>query len=501
CYSENLEVVGADTVIGSLEGLILLLTVDDERYCSQLKLALKCAVRLCDSKRQYCEKFVDLLGSRLGSIDSNSSIIICEALGAIGSLQPDTLLPLIDDTLKFLTDLSQLNQPTQQQIITKIMLCTLIFQSLCGHQWNPRVLNVIYKSSESNNLWANYRIARAAVRYGHHEIALNIFSGLTEEVSSEHLHFWLLCLKEMCAAEAKLLENGDGVSVIDKLDFAVIHYNRAIAALKAASTPTHNLQFQAEYMRIRAEFLQCLIQLVHTCNTLCIVPPPAIAASIVQSSRDEFQRLGYITNQMRKCVKDFKACGDTYWKLYQTAFDADPATLENIQILQQMCVLLEQCVENVCSASNHGKDDLIQFISKNAKLECRQLILACENAAKIAQTISQDQQTITHVHVETLRSIAEVLSAVLLPIPRFFFQVLQSTSVKLSISPQPRVMGEFISVQSGSQLAVKVEGVIQHGHKPGLFRKVEGVIVTVTSQLQANSKNKDIDLKVNKYLC
>lgn len=84
-----------------------------------------------------------------------------------------------------------------------------------------------------------------------------------------------------------------------------------------------------------------------------------------------------------------------------------------------------------------------------------------------------------------------------LPVPRFFFQVMQSTSVKLAISPQPRVLGEFISVQSGSQLAVKVEGVIQHGQKPGLFRKVKEVIITVTSQFQNNSKNKDnLDPKV-----
>lgn len=84
-----------------------------------------------------------------------------------------------------------------------------------------------------------------------------------------------------------------------------------------------------------------------------------------------------------------------------------------------------------------------------------------------------------------------------LPLPRFFFQIMQSTSVKLAISPQPRVLGEFISVQSGSQLAVKVEGVIQHGVKPGLFRKVKEVIITVTSQFQNSAKSKDnMDPKV-----
>lgn len=99
--------------------------------------------------------------------------------------------------------------------------------------------------------------------------------------------------------------------------------------------------------------------------------------------------------------------------------------------------------------------------------------------------------------MELVKKAVEALINVPLPIPRYFFQVLQSTSVKLAISPQPRVLGEFISVQSGSHLAVKVEGVIQHGQKPGLFRRVEGVIVTVVSQLQGNAKAKEIDSKVD----
>lgn len=85
-------------------------------------------------------------------------------------------------------------------------------------------------------------------------------------------------------------------------------------------------------MKIRVEFLQCILQLLYTCNILCIVPPPAIAAAIVQSTRDEYQRHGYVTNQLRKCVKEFKNCGDLHWKLYQTAFDADAVTLENMQM-------------------------------------------------------------------------------------------------------------------------------------------------------------------------
>lgn len=314
----------------------------------------------------------------------------------------------------------------------------------------------------------------------------------------------------MCAGETQLINEGpESKKLVERLDCAILHYNKALAALKAASTPLNNLQFQAEYMRIRSEFLQSLQQLIHTCNILCIVPPPAIASTIVQSTRDEFQRHGYITNQMRKIVKDFSNCSDMYWKLYQTAFDADPATLENIQSLQQMCCLLEQCVDSICMPSTQARENPIHFSTKNVRLECRQLMQACENAAKVSSSIIQEmpQQTITHKHVELLKSVAEILANASLSFPRFFFQVLQSTNVKLAVSPQPRVLGEFISVQHGSQLAVKVEGVITHGQKPGLFRRVEGVVITVTSQLQSSSKSKEHEVKVcanvlctNKYI-
>ncbi|XP_044761796.1 integrator complex subunit 7 [Coccinella septempunctata] len=497
CYKEDIEVDGADQVISALETLILLLTFSNEKKPMELKFALKCAVRLCESKQEYCETFVELLGTRLDNVNSDYTIIICETLGAIGGLKADTLLPLVNDILSLLHALADVKNPTSQQIHTKTMLCTLIFQTLSGYTWNEQTEETIKKVVANNNMWANYCIARAAVRYGHHKIAIGIFSELKEQVSSEHFHFWLVCLKEMSEAEAELYGE-DPNSLVTRLDKSIIHYNKALAALKAASTPSHTLQFQAEYMKIRTEFLQCLVQLIYTCNILCIVPPPAIAVAIVQNTRDEFQRHGYITNQLRKCAVEFKNCGEMYWKLYQTAFDADPATLENMQILQQLCTLVEQCVYSIChSGVNIVKEEPINLGSHSARLESQQLIKACQNSVKISNAVMADAivGTITHKQVDLLKKVVEVLANASLPIPRYFFQVLQSTSVKLAISPQPRVMGEFISVQAGSQLAVKVEGVIQHGNKPGLFRRIEEVVVTVTSQFQNNPKGKDAETK------
>lgn len=62
--------------------------------------------------------------------------MICEALGAIGSLQPETLMVLLGDILKLLNELSAITNPTSQQIDTKVLLCTLVFQTLSGYQWN-----------------------------------------------------------------------------------------------------------------------------------------------------------------------------------------------------------------------------------------------------------------------------------------------------------------------------------------------------------------------------
>lgn len=92
--------------------------------------------------------------------------------------------------------------------------------------------------TSNNNLWANYRIGRAAVRYGHHKIGFDIFWNLTENVSSEHLHFWLVCLKEMSEGESILLNDAENkISLVDRLDEAVLHYNKAIAALKVVLSP------------------------------------------------------------------------------------------------------------------------------------------------------------------------------------------------------------------------------------------------------------------------
>lgn len=66
--------------------------------------------------------------------------------------------------------------------------------------------------------------------------------------------------------------------------------------------------------------------------------------------------------------------------------------------LQQMCALLEKCVESVCVNNTLIREETIEFSIQNTKLECRQLVHACQNAARIVQALNQEvnHQTITH---------------------------------------------------------------------------------------------------------
>ncbi|KAG8230967.1 hypothetical protein J437_LFUL003925, partial [Ladona fulva] len=231
-------------------------------------------------------------------------------------------------------------------------------------------------------------------------------SRLVEQVSSEHLHFWLVALQEMTTGEAILSssypvpsEDANPPTLLTRLSYANAHYAKAVAALKAASTPAHGLQFQLEWARARGEFLQAASQLILSAASLCFAPPPAIAATLAHTSRDELLRCGHATFQLRKCAKEFRACGDLYWKLYQSAFDADPSSLANIQILQQMCLLMATSIEKV-SLNNSKSETVLDLSWQHCNLETQHLLNTIQEASAVGRQIFQgDRETkpITHL--------------------------------------------------------------------------------------------------------
>lgn len=66
--------------------------------------------------------------------------------------------------------------------------------------------------------------------------------------------------------------------------------------------------------------------------------------------------------------------------------------------LQQMCVLMEQSLETVCTSGTKLREGPMEFGTKTIKLESRELVNACDNVLKAAQNLLTDSaaSTITH---------------------------------------------------------------------------------------------------------
>lgn len=441
---------------------------------SYLRDGLRSSVMLCKANKNLIPDFVSLVVKPLQQDGFELNPLIYEAIAAFGGILPGTLQPFLPVFIKRLDDLNK--SKNHESISTKILLCTVIFQAIAGFEEQDNVKRVINDIIKNTDLWSNYKIGRAAVRYGHFGISSRIFGGLNNRVGSEQMHFWLAALETISIAESQLLSSNPS-KLLSNLGQSISTYYRAIAALKAASSM---LIFQTEYTRLRCELLQCFMRLLSTCNSFCTTPPPAIASAIVQATRDEMQSYGHITNQLRKRSKEFKGCADLYWRLYQSAFDADPNTLYHLQLLQHLCLLVAHNIETVAVPNKCECPVLDSELEKEGSLEIQLIVKCRQELIEIMSTVKE--KAITHKHIRSLKKQASLLVTTPMCFPRYFFQTLQSTTITLAVSPQPRVNGEPITVNMGSNFVVKVEGVVQHGTK-AKFRKVDGIQLTIMSQL------------------
>lgn len=159
------------------------------------------------------------------------TVFLCEALAAIGNRKSgilNTLAPVLLTTLN-----NTLKKDQKEQLV--VILTTLIFQAAKDIPGlSSDIENIATLTTQMYDHWVCYKIARQAARYGHHVIAAQIFSGLTNHVCSEHLHFWLIGLSDLCLGESRLNLSSAKQSRmhIDNLTEAITHYMRGISALK-----------------------------------------------------------------------------------------------------------------------------------------------------------------------------------------------------------------------------------------------------------------------------
>ncbi|XP_030051928.1 integrator complex subunit 7 isoform X1 [Microcaecilia unicolor] len=487
CQEKDHLTLENDAVFG-LESLLDLCNQDTSSGAHEtLKVALTCMVKLAKCRPHLSQSVVESLLTELHSSHDAARILICQCLAAIAMQLPVLGDGMLGDLMELYKVIGRSATDKQQELL--VSLATVIFVAI-QKALSSEVKTVIKQQLENvSNGWTVYRIARQASRMGNHDMAKELYQSLLTHVASEHLYFWLNSLKEFSHAEHYLteLQDQDSSSALACIAESLKSYQKGIASLTAASTPLNPLSFQCEFVKLRIDLLQAFSQLICTCNSLKTSPPPAIATTIAMTSGSDLQRCGRISNQMKQSMEEFRSLATCYGELYQSSFDADSATLRNVELQQQSCLLISHTIEALILDPDSASFQEYSF-SGTAPADSeyeRRMMSVFNHVLEEVESLSGKYPPVSYMHTACLCNAVVGLLKVPLSFQRYFFQKLQSTSIKLALSPSPRNPAEPIAMQSNQQMALKVEGVIQHGSKPGLFRKIQAVCLNVSSTLQS----------------
>uniref|UniRef100_A0A4W5P7H8 Integrator complex subunit 7 n=1 Tax=Hucho hucho TaxID=62062 RepID=A0A4W5P7H8_9TELE len=489
CPEKDMMQLEQDTVMG-LESLLVLCSQDDSpRAQATLKTALTSLVQLLKSRPHLSQSAVEFLLCQLHLAHDPSRVLMCHALAAIATQLPVLGEGMLGDLVDLYRVASHSSTDKQQELLVSLATVVFVASQSC---LSAEVKTVIKQQLENvANGWTVYCIARQASRMGCHEFSSELYQSLRTRVASEHFYFWLNSLKEFSQAEQCLngLEDGDYSAAMTAIAEALRSYQKGIASLTAASTPLSPLSYQCDFVKLRIDTLQGLSQLICTCNSLKTSPPPAIATTIALTSGNELQRCGRIAMQMRVSMDEFRSLAARYADLYQSSFDADSATLRNVELQQQSCLLVSHVIEALildphsASFQDYGTLGSVQTESEYE----RRMMSVFNHVLEEVEGLSRKHPPVSYLHTGCLCDAVIALLKVPLSFQRYFFQKLQSTSIKLALSPSPRTPTEPIPVQNNQQLTLKVEGVVQHGSTPGLFRKIQSVCLNVSSTLQSKT--------------
>ncbi|XP_068198215.1 integrator complex subunit 7 [Antennarius striatus] len=489
CPEKDIVQLEQDTVL-AVESLLMLCSQDSSPGAqATLKTALTSLVKLLKSRPYLSQSAVEFLLGQLHLSCDCSRVLMCHALAAIATHLPVLGEGMLGDLVDLYRVASHSSTDKQQELL--VSLATVIFVA-SQSSLSAEVKTVIKQQLELvANGWTVYRIARQASRMGCHEFSSELYQSLRTRVASEHFYFWLNSLKEFSQAEQYLshVDDGDFSGAMTAIAEALRSYQKGIASLTAASTPLSPLTFQCDFIKLRIDTLQALSQLICTCNSLKTSPPPAIATTIALSSGNDLQRCGRIAMQMKFCMDEFRSLATRYADLHQSSFDADYAALRNVELQQQSCLLVSHIIEALilnpqgASFQDYGNLGSVQTESEYE----RRMMSVFSRVLEEVEGLSKKHTPVSFLHTDCLCAAVIALLKVPLSFQRYFFQKLQSTSIKLALSPSPRTPSEPIPVQNTQQLTLKVEGVVQHGSTPGLFRKIQSVCLNVTSVLQTKA--------------
>ncbi|XP_028172803.1 integrator complex subunit 7-like [Ostrinia furnacalis] len=406
CYEESLPVDGSELML-ALESLVIATGVDnDPTNIKPLRIALRCLVKLSIAEPTiYAARTATVLGIQLQECDWKQGgpriLALLEALGALGGSTycPHSIAPAMPALLQTLDAAQKGEAPTDSSNdgTALVLLCTVLFQERAGtaltykinSSWEQKILDTI----RGVDGWTRYRVARAALRYGHQNLAADILKRLAEEAPSESAQRWLTALHRAASADALLLK--EGISGLEAASSgwevssgwggagcgwgagcaaacagcggcaplpaaamgaraqALAALARAAVAARAACTSMLPkvagcgwgagcaaacvgcggcAPLPAAAMGARAQALAALARAAVAARAACTQPPPAIAHAHAQAARDPAAKAGACASATRRAARAVSAVAQRYAAIARTAFHADNTTLAHLHM-------------------------------------------------------------------------------------------------------------------------------------------------------------------------
>lgn len=442
-------------------------------------------VRLCHLNPQYSPRLLRLVFNKMsekGISLRELSSYVTDLLCAIKSLSNEQVITAEDCANIIEQRLSELSEANL------LNLLVLYFQLLRMKTSDEVSESLINQVIQDNNLWFGFRVMRQAMRYGHHKLAGLICSQLHEYVTTDTTDFYFKSMGRICSAEATLLQDGDQDT---NLRQAISIYEESVSPLRASMVDPRTTNFRLQFLWLRIRTLQAHSTLRQYCKIYSASPITyGNLLSAIGASRGGgdvlLSRLGII-QQMPKIAKDFRYLSECYENLSVISFNCDNCTLDYIQLLKYSCLIMSDVIDAIFQ---YGKN--LPVVSKlpassNSKtaVEHKTLEDTCNHLIeRIRLDILKPGIFSSSKTIEPLISLLKSFSSELLRnpfvYPRYFFQPLQMTQVKLAITPQPSQSSNTIALLLNYNLVLKVEGLIQNSCKTKrLIRNVSKVSISV----------------------
>jgi len=488
---------------------LLLALCISENSITVLKRCLNCISSITGISSNLKSNLTSFLMEMLSAVSGSFFLEICNCLVRTARTSSVDLQKHRAKLLEHLSDVvptieTSLDEEIVVALVTLLSQAGFGIEKLATVSLQKRIIEKLGDMKE-HKLWVRYKIARQAARLGFHLLASNLFSSLITSVASESNYLWIKALANFEKAEHTLMEEcSTQAMTLDHLIEAYNLYQEGLIDLKASVNSSHPLYFQYKFAKLRAEMLHAYSQLITCCCSLRMCPPPRIAMALSISSGQEVHQLSRLGGQFQACVKTFSTIANGFGSLYRTSFNADPLTLQIIQVLQESCNLIVYSIEILILNRKEGSvlsSELTNSRLQNENTENHRHIQALtsmnQNIVEIVEGLAMQVRDSSVCHLQTQCLCQAIATQIEMPIPypAYFFRSLQLTSIKLAVSPSSKSIHEPVHVNLDTQLALKVEGLIEEHGKSGFFRKVHSACITIKVKASGGAKTNSSDTK------